>query len=538
MQSSSLPCLLHHSPNWQKHNDPEPKNERILLVAKHPTSGAVGRLGRRRPQQFIGLSRCHDCQRGCRCPFGQKSLGGSLKFLILISISLQFIWGNINLSPKPEIRATIHQVVESLIAQSLTQPGSLRLRSPAAPPGAVLRARKFHLGSSCWYCLGMGCFQSMLKRISLDNPHLAFCLLVVHQASVSIVRLTRINTPNRSAHSSAGVLKDSSLYNPSTAIFLTECLKAAISTSILASKIHARSHTSSPSSGPGHFKDILLMIVPALLYTLQNHLLYIGLAQLDTPIFLVTSQLKILTTALCSVLLCKRILTLQQWLSLGLLALGVILVQFQHNSLKVSFRNEVKKSNQLKGFGCIVLASLLSGLAGCWFERLLKFIPVNPKLLNNSNSIPLDSQSTTSNIQNQTLQLSDSIDNLWEKNIQLCIPTLIISYLSIYLDSQSRLKVTQQGFFFGYNSLVWFVVCYQAIGGILVSILVKQSSTLTKNFASSLAIILSTIVTALVNRSRPGIYFLIGTTLVFVSIKLYSSSLAKISSSLNKSKQE
>lgn len=52
--------------------------------------------------------------------------------------------------------------------------------------------------------------------------------------------------------------------------------------------------------------DLLKMAVPACLYVVQNNLNYVAISNLDGPTFQLLYQLKILTTALFSVLMLKR----------------------------------------------------------------------------------------------------------------------------------------------------------------------------------------------------------------------------------------
>lgn len=73
--------------------------------------------------------------------------------------------------------------------------------------------------------------------------------------------------------------------------------------------------------------DTLKVGVPAVIYTLQNFLLYVALEHLDAGTYMVTYQLKILTTALFTVLMLKRRLSVIQWFALALLAGGVAIVQ-------------------------------------------------------------------------------------------------------------------------------------------------------------------------------------------------------------------
>ena len=51
--------------------------------------------------------------------------------------------------------------------------------------------------------------------------------------------------------------------------------------------------------------EMLKLCVPSLLYTVQNNLLYLALTNLDAATYQVCYQLKILTTALFSVLMLK-----------------------------------------------------------------------------------------------------------------------------------------------------------------------------------------------------------------------------------------
>ena len=67
----------------------------------------------------------------------------------------------------------------------------------------------------------------------------------------------------------------------------------------------------------------LQLSVPALLYTVQNTMLYVGFANVEAAVGQVTYQSKILWTALFSVLIVGKRLSPNQWLSLVVLALGI-----------------------------------------------------------------------------------------------------------------------------------------------------------------------------------------------------------------------
>ena len=61
------------------------------------------------------------------------------------------------------------------------------------------------------------------------------------------------------------------------------------------------------------------MSIPAALYCAQNNLQYVAVSNLEGPTFQLLTQLKILTTAMFSVIMLKRSLALHQWTSLFVL---------------------------------------------------------------------------------------------------------------------------------------------------------------------------------------------------------------------------
>lgn len=89
----------------------------------------------------------------------------------------------------------------------------------------------------------------------------------------------------------------------------------------------------------------------------------------------VSYQLKILTTALFSVAILRKRLTQLQWLALLFLFSGVAVVQLQpqggSNASSASKHNEPEQSAFI-GLLAVGTASVMSGFAGVFFEKLLK----------------------------------------------------------------------------------------------------------------------------------------------------------------------
>jgi UDP-sugar transporter A1/2/3 len=68
------------------------------------------------------------------------------------------------------------------------------------------------------------------------------------------------------------------------------------------------------------------LAIPSGLYAIQNNLLFVALSFLNAATYQVSYQLKILTTALCSVFMLGKRIEKHQWFSLCMLATGVAFV--------------------------------------------------------------------------------------------------------------------------------------------------------------------------------------------------------------------
>ncbi len=101
-------------------------------------------------------------------------------------------------------------------------------------------------------------------------------------------------------------------------------------------------------------------------------------------------------------------------------------------------------------------------------------------------------------------------------------------------------EIAKNGFFDGYNGVVWTAIVFQALGGVLVAMCINYADNIAKNFATSISIIISFIFSVwvfdfkvttnvslkfrLVSKilSNSG-QFIIGTGLVIFATYLYST---------------
>ena len=75
-------------------------------------------------------------------------------------------------------------------------------------------------------------------------------------------------------------------------------------------------------------------------------------------------------------------------------------------------------------------------------------------------------------------------------------------------------QVLQDGFFYGYNFWTWAAIICQAIGGLIVAMVVKYADNILKGFATSISIILSSIASVFIFDFEISLLFIIGAVIV------------------------
>uniref|UniRef100_A0AAV2JQU8 UDP-N-acetylglucosamine transporter n=1 Tax=Knipowitschia caucasica TaxID=637954 RepID=A0AAV2JQU8_KNICA len=233
--------------------------------------------------------------------------------------------------------------------------------------------------------------------------------------------------------------------------------------------------------------ETLKLAIPAGIYTLQNNLLYVALSNLDAASYQVTYQLKILTTALFSVSMLGKKLRTPQWLSLLILMAGVALVQWPLESVGDSEQKVLSSTSQFVGVMAVLMACVSSGFAGVYFEKILK----------------------------------ETKQSIWLRNIQLGLFSFIMGSIGMLVyDGES---VSRAGIFQGYSAITCVVVVLQALGGLVVAVVIKYADNILKGFATSVSIIVSTLISYFILADfNPTSVFFVGALLVIAATFLYS----------------
>ncbi|KAH7107591.1 nucleotide-sugar transporter-domain-containing protein [Auriculariales sp. MPI-PUGE-AT-0066] len=326
----------------------------------------------------------------------------------------------------------------------------------------------------------------------LPLKYVSLVTLAVQNAVLTIImHYSRVSTPPEKAYSAA------------VAVLLNELLKGSISCVVALYRVDpARLTDYRPLNGyPGgssmhlwHLRvrrlgrDILSpdcwkLSIPAVLYVVQNNLQYVAASNLDIATFQVTYQMKILTTAAFSVLLLRRRLTTAKWLSLLGLAIGVGVVQIQAGMHKpTSGATNGHTMHPMSGFLAVSAACLTSGLAGVYFEMVLK----------------------------------GSQTDLWVRNVQLSLFSLVPALFPIIFDQtpSSSLSDWFSRLFQNFGFWAWATVAIQVFGGLVTAIVIKYSDNILKGFATSLSIIISFVASVFLLR--------FGCSIVLASTWLYN----------------
>ncbi|XP_032788212.1 UDP-N-acetylglucosamine transporter isoform X2 [Daphnia magna] len=236
--------------------------------------------------------------------------------------------------------------------------------------------------------------------------------------------------------------------------------------------------------------DTIPLALPSLLYVVQDNLIIYSLSCLDAATYQVTYQARILTTALFARGLLKQELPVKKWLSLFLLMLGVILTQlnFNEESGDFSFRSQREGSVYVFGLIAISCATLTSGFAGVYNEKLIK---------NGKQS------------------------------------SLLIRSLQLSVLVKDGGTVTKQGYFHGYSPFVWLIATMQASGGIIVAGTIKYADNILKTFATSNSIVLSCILSYIIlDDFNLTPTFIVGTLFILLATFLYTTAIDKRSRKL------
>lgn len=243
----------------------------------------------------------------------------------------------------------------------------------------------------------------------------------------------------------------------------------------------------------------LKVSIPAFLYYIQNTLFYVALSTLSSPVFMVTSQMKLMMTAFASVLFLHRRYTLKQWMCLFFLSCGVAAAapeKSQSTSMPETY------SLRLTGLLAVLGASVCSSLAGVSFEKFLQSRNCN---------LPLSSESSTA-----------TDPSVYMRNIQLAFFSILFAGLHKVTSKRNTMEQSNP-FLYGFSYWVWLLVGLRATTGLVVAFIIKQTSSVVKGIASGVSLIVGCVISVLFFGNPLTVKFCIGAGLVMLSTYIFSN---------------
>ncbi|KAJ2998492.1 hypothetical protein HDV02_004500 [Globomyces sp. JEL0801] len=258
------------------------------------------------------------------------------------------------------------------------------------------------------------------RILGISISKIAFVVLIAQTSSLILVLRHSRTLPGQK-------------YLPSTVVILTELSKLILSLIGYLFTEEKWSLSLLYQDILGAESDWLKMMVPAVLYFVQNLINFVAISNLDAATFQVTAQLKLPITAIFSVMILKTHLSKTKWTSLFAIMCGIVMVTLAESGL-VQHESE----NRSLGFMAVVSATMLSGFTAIWFEAALKGKTIS----------------------------------LFVRNIQLSLFSIIPGFFFAicYVDGA---QIIEDGFFQGYSVWTWIAIANQALGGLTCAVVVK-----------------------------------------------------------------
>ncbi|KAL7535566.1 hypothetical protein ACHAXR_006575 [Thalassiosira sp. AJA248-18] len=264
--------------------------------------------------------------------------------------------------------------------------------------------------------------------------------------------------------------------------------------------------------------DFFRILIPSLLYLVQNSVLYIAISNLTAPMFQVTYQCKLLTTAIVSVVMLQRRYTMKQWTCLTILGLGVAIVVLgarEKGSSDGDAGSDEKEEdsanaqNLFVGLMAVTVACLCSAFAGVYFEKVLK----RPTVDGGQARAPV---------------------SMWMRNVQMAFFSICIALINMYRESGERGVTGEMDgdnnplvkpFLHGFTAWTWLIVALQAAGGLLVAAVIKYADNVLKGMATGVSVATGTFASTFLFGTTLSVQFGVGAVMILVSVYFFSNEL-------------
>ncbi|KAL9186532.1 hypothetical protein ACHAXT_005770 [Thalassiosira profunda] len=348
-----------------------------------------------------------------------------------------------------------------------------------------------------------------------DQAFRLFLLFMMTAQNSSVVLVTRYT---RAAFASE------ELYVINDLVMITEVGKLVLAAALEYNATNGRLVNSIKENIFDRPLDFLRILIPSLLYLVQNSVLYIAISNLTAPMFQVTYQCKLLTTAIVSVVMLQRRYSMKQWACLTVLGLGVAIVVLGARE-KGDDKKEQDSANAMNlfaGLTAVTVACLCSAFAGVYFEKVLK----RPTVDGGQARAPV---------------------SMWMRNVQMAFFSICIALINMYREYGERGFTGEtdennnpilKPFLHGFTGWAWVIVALQAGGGLLVAAVIKYADNVLKGMATGVSVATGTFASTFLFGTQLSMQFGIGATMILVSVYFFSNDLPAACGGAKKAKSD
>ncbi|KAK3194171.1 hypothetical protein Dsin_025481 [Dipteronia sinensis] len=269
-------------------------------------------------------------------------------------------------------------------------------------------------------------------------------------------------------------------YSVTTANFMVEALKCALSLAALA-RIWRNEGVTEDNRLSTTLDEVIVYPIPAALYLVKNLLQYYIFAYVDAPGYQILKNFNIISTGILYRIILKKKLSEIQWAAFILLCCGCTTAQLNSNSDHVL-------QTPVQGWMMAIVMALLSGFAGVYTEAIIKKRP-------------------SRNI---------NVQNFW-------LYVFGMAFNAVAIVIQDFDAVMNKGFFHGYSFITVLMILNHALSGIAVSMVMKYADNIVKVYSTSVAMLLTAVVSVFLFGFHLSLAFFLGSTVVSVSVYLHSA---------------
>jgi solute carrier family 35 (UDP-sugar transporter), member A1/2/3 len=267
--------------------------------------------------------------------------------------------------------------------------------------------------------------------------------------------------------------------NKSSIIFIQECVKLCIGTVMFWCN-NTRQHRTDLIAQWNPRLWVRVAFIPAALYCLHNILCLHAYQNLDSIVFNVVNQSKILSSAFCCYLILGQKQSAMQVISLFVLMAAVLVMgtssSVEEQSPTRPTDHDVTNSsprNLISGLVAILGASLISGFAGTIVQTVLQH-----------------SKTATATATTVARKPRENGRDPYLYSIELSTATLLLLLVS-FLTTDDGQRIMKHGFFADWNIPMLLPILTNSTGGIVVGLVIKHAGVVRKGLSTILGIFIS-----------------------------------------------